>query len=348
MKRFLSVVLMTVLLSMSMITTVFADGTEVSVGSTSAKTGDVIKLDVTVKGNTGFTGYGIYLEYDDSALELQEITKGAVSDGLFMVNLEKAYANFANAVAIEEDGVLFTATFKVIAANSGDYKVGVNIAKMGLSSADKIASGSAGTVAVTAPHVCSAKNVDEVPATCEVDGVKAHQACACGKLYVDGVEVSKADLVIKAKGHTWGAWITEKDATEKETGLKYRECSVCFAKEEQVIPVLGHTHSTSGDWKYDADYHWKDCTCGNPEKEAHKFEWIVDKKATATEDGEKHQECSVCGYKAAGVKIPATGAELDDVPQTGSAVSPALVAVFAVALAGAAVILVQRKRSSAR
>ena len=38
----------------------------------------------------------------------------------------------------------------------------------------------------------------------------------------------------------------------------------------------------------------------------HTFMWVVDKEATATEKGSKHEECSVCGYKKAAVEIPAT------------------------------------------
>lgn len=35
--------------------------------------------------------------------------------------------------------------------------------------------------------------------------------------------------------------------------------------------------------------------------------WIIDKEATETEKGSKHEECEVCGYKKAAIEIPATG-----------------------------------------
>lgn len=38
--------------------------------------------------------------------------------------------------------------------------------------------------------------------------------------------------------------------------------------------------------------------------EDHTFKWVVDKEATTTEKGSKHEECSVCGYKKASVEIP--------------------------------------------
>ena len=40
---------------------------------------------------------------------------------------------------------------------------------------------------------------------------------------------------------------------------------------------------------------------------AHSFRWIIDRAATATQKGSKHEECTVCGYRRAAVEIPATG-----------------------------------------
>ena len=69
-----------------------------------------------------------------------------------------------------------------------------------------------------------------------------------------------------------------------------------------------HTHSYGSEWKYDADNHWHECSCGDKaDKAAHDFKWVVDKEATATQKGSKHEECKVCGYKKAAVEIPATG-----------------------------------------
>ena len=69
-----------------------------------------------------------------------------------------------------------------------------------------------------------------------------------------------------------------------------------------------HTHSYGSEWKYDADNHWHECSCGDKDDvAAHSFKWVVDKEATATQKGSKHEECKVCGYKKAAVEIPATG-----------------------------------------
>ena len=70
----------------------------------------------------------------------------------------------------------------------------------------------------------------------------------------------------------------------------------------------GHTHNYGTEWKYDSTNHWHECECGNKaDIMAHNFKWIVDKEATATEKGSKHEECTVCGYKKTAVDIPATG-----------------------------------------
>lgn len=39
----------------------------------------------------------------------------------------------------------------------------------------------------------------------------------------------------------------------------------------------------------------------------HNYKWVIDKAATATEDGSKHEECVNCQHKKASVEIPAVG-----------------------------------------
>ena len=67
----------------------------------------------------------------------------------------------------------------------------------------------------------------------------------------------------------------------------------------------GHTHNYGTEWKYDNTNHWHECECGNKtDITAHTFKQIIDKEATATEKGSKHEECTVCGYKKTAVDIP--------------------------------------------
>ena len=77
---------------------------------------------------------------------------------------------------------------------------------------------------------------------------------------------------------------------------------------DTVRPKLPeHTAGGTG-WYTDASGHWNTCACGEKlNAAAHTLEWVTDKEATATEAGQKHEECAVCGYKLAAVEIPALG-----------------------------------------
>ena len=140
---------------------------------------------------------------------------------------------------------------------------------------------------------------------------------SCGVI----IEGSKA-------AHTAGEWIIDTQATATTSGSKHKECTVCgYTMATETIPATGgeHTHNYGSEWKNDADNHWHECSCGDKaDKAAHDFKWVVDKEATATQKGSKHEECKVCGYKKAAVEIPATGTPTEpgkptgpDSPQTG-------------------------------
>ena len=117
--------------------------------------------------------------------------------------------------------------------------------------------------------------------------------CECG---------NKADIT----AHNF-KWIVDRKATTTEKGSKHEECTVCGYKKTAVdIPKIdSHNHDYGTEWKYDSTNHWHECECGNKaDITAHNFKWIVDKEATTTEKGSKHEECTVCGYKKAAVDIP--------------------------------------------
>ena len=127
--------------------------------------------------------------------------------------------------------------------------------------------------------------------------------CSCG---------DKKDVA----AHTASDWIIDTPATATADGTKHKECTVCgYTMATETIPATGggeHTHSYGSEWKYNADNHWHECSCGDKaDKAAHDFKWIVDKEATATQNGSKHEECKICGCKKAAVEIPATGTPTD-------------------------------------
>ena len=119
--------------------------------------------------------------------------------------------------------------------------------------------------------------------------------CECG---------NKADIT----AHTFKQ-IIDKEATATEKGSKHEECTVCGYKKAAVdiSKIDSHNHNYGTEWKYDETNHWHECEDGEKaDITAHTFKQIIDKEATATEKGSKHEECTVCGYKKTAVDIPVT------------------------------------------
>lgn len=168
----------------------------------------------------------------------------------------------------------------------------------------------------TAPKTCSACQATEGDPLGHTEGTEWKSdkdnhwhtctVAGCGVV----IETSKA-------AHTPDrASATETDAVK---------CSVCGYV---ITPALGHTNHDVDTTKFESDEtnHWNTCSGCNEKQNvsAHEFEWKIDKDATATEKGSKHEECKVCGYKKTAVEIPATGTPTDptkpenpDSPQTG-------------------------------
>ena len=107
--------------------------------------------------------------------------------------------------------------------------------------------------------------------------------------------------------------------TEKNTDAKYlKSAATCTAKAVYYYScscgekgtetfesgeTLAHTWETK--WANNDSKHWHECTvCKTKGDEAdHAFEWKIDKEATVTEAGAKHEECKVCGYKKTAIYI---------------------------------------------
>lgn len=70
-------------------------------------------------------------------------------------------------------------------------------------------------------------------ATCGADGYSGDTICGdCTEPIIDGT-------VLPATGsHSYGQWMTEKEATTKESGLQTRVCADCGDKESQELPIL--------------------------------------------------------------------------------------------------------------
>lgn len=123
--------------------------------------------------------------------------------------------------------------------------------------------------------------IPEVAATCTTEGTKAHYHCdSCNKNFDENKEELDS-LTIEKLDHTYGTdwasdenqhyhecscgakadasdhnfiWITDKEATVLETGLKHEECETCGYKRNEgtVIPKVDHEHD------------WIEATCTTP------------------------------------------------------------------------------------
>lgn len=198
-------------------------------------------------------------------------------------------------------------------------------------------------------------------ATCTEDGLESIHCKTCDE--------TKEERPISALGHDYS--ILHYDST----GHWY-QCSRCDDKTEvkphsfgndNICDVCGyektesHTHSY-GAWKSDNAKHWKECSCGNKiDVTSHEFKWKIDREATNSMAGSKHEECAICGYKRPEVEIPVikTGNEINqtaenstngtsgttNTPQTGDTNNFALwFALLLVSCSGAAGAVIYGKR----
>ena len=123
--------------------------------------------------------------------------------------------------------------------------------------------------------------------------------------------------------HDFTAEVSEEnylksEATCTEPAVYYKSCKACGLTSEgteqedtfQYGNPLGHDYDT--EWSQDETHHWYVCKrCQDvAELEEHTASgWITDKEATAKADGERHKECTVCGYILETDTIPATGSK---------------------------------------
>ncbi|MDO4522144.1 MAG: Ig-like domain-containing protein [Eubacteriales bacterium] len=84
--------------------------------------------------------------------------------------------------------------------------------------------------AVEHQHV--SEELKAIEATCTEKGLTAGEKCSeCGEVLVEQKE-------IPAKGHSYGEWKITREATEQQTGLKERTCTICRNKETEEIAKL--------------------------------------------------------------------------------------------------------------
>lgn len=251
MKKLICVLMIVALMAAVMAVSAFAaENPQIVVESVTAKAGEEVVLTVSLVNNPGITNGKIYVEFDETGLEYVSIdTTPATAAGMQMalVNDETHGMNFMTVMGnITTDFVLFNVTFKVLPEVEGDFEVSLRIEKL-VNDDNETIDFEVVKGVVTVAHECTLEDVAEVPATCTEDGVKAHQKCAgCGKLFIDGVEVTEEDLVIPA-AHTPAEPVKENEvAATCTTDGSYEEvvyCSVCGEELSRVKVVVPAAHN---------------------------------------------------------------------------------------------------------
>lgn len=197
--------------------------------------------------------------------------------------------------------------------------------------------------------------IDEVPATCIADGMKAHYYCSdCKKFFdADKNETTEDALTILATGvHTFGTLIEETPATCIAGGMKaHYKCTGCgtyFDEDKKetteealktpVSPYYGHNFGRWVEEKYatcqtPGKKGYKHCSICNKDYDASNTEitdWVIpvnpdghelgdliaEVPATCKDPGEKaHRDCKLCGKHC----DPITRKEIADltIPATG-------------------------------
>ena len=150
--------------------------------------------------------------------------------------------------------------------------------------------------------VCQWTEESEISATCTTDGSITYRCNVHNH--------TKTLLAQEAYGHTFGEWITVKEAGCETEGQQQRSCTRCHIVETRALPAKGQ-HSF-GEWITVKEagcetegQQQRSCTRCHvvetralPAKGQHSFgEWITTKDPTVLETGVKERICSQCGKK---------------------------------------------------
>ena len=151
-------------------------------------------------------------------------------------------------------------------------------------------------------HKYSSEWTVDVSANCMNTGIKSHHCTKCeSKKDVTRIPVSN--------NHTpGGAWLIGKSASCKNEGYNYRNCTICGAEAERTIIAkkehsLKTINARTVTCTVDGHTGNKKCSsCGviveygtTIKATGHKpSDWIIETQPTATTDGYKYKECTVC------------------------------------------------------
>ena len=259
--------------------------------------GSTVDVAVTIANNPGMDVMKLKFSYDTAALTLKDIELGSVMTGTFTKNLDKAVAllEAAGTTNATGNGTLVTLKFEVKStAAAGNYTIGFLVADAVNRDEVRVAlTTQAGTVSVKIPVTTYTVRFNANGGTgtmADVTGVPA------------GAYTLPANGFTAPAGKQFKGWATDAaGAVITDTTYNVTGDVTLYAIWENKT----HTHTYSTTWSTDETNHWHECTvCKTKGDEAdHAFEWKIDKEATVTEAGAKHEECKVCGYKKTAIAI---------------------------------------------
>ena len=319
MKRFITCLLVVIMLVVSMAIPAFA-----------AERGQEVAVVFSVSGNPGFGNCQVALNYNKDVLTYVRAEACGVSAGTMVAGSANSVGiiSFAN---ISGNGEFFKVVFKVAdKAPAGTYPVTGNVTKCmdadGKTPVTLNVTGGSVTVEIPPCAVHTYGALTGTEPTCTEDGVKTQTCSECGHVNT---------VTTPATGHTYGDWEKVDDTNHKKTcacgdvvtaahtwnageitkpascvdGEKTFTCTGCGATK--VEPVKGTGVHTTNTWTDagDGKTHKGTCSgCGLELTADHKWDFgTVTKQPSCNEAGVKTFKCTFnCGAEKT-EEIKATG-----------------------------------------
>ena len=308
MKRFLSILLVALLIMAMLPVGVFAANGSAKITINESKNvtaGQEVTLTVKITGD--FAGYKLYMKAD-SGLTITAINGGKGHTINMGKNNVVVWASENNYIG---EGHTFTVTVKVADdAAPGEYKVYTEVKSASMvipveeDTEDGIVDGLVdvkmtngyATLTVVCDHVWGEWKQTKAP-DCNNVG-KEERACSkCGATETRDVDKTQ---------HSWSDWTVTEQPTCAKEGVETRTCSICGEKETRKVDKLQHAW---GEWTQtkaptckEEGVETRTCSaCGETEtrkvdKLAHAWgEWTVTEQPTCTKEGTETRTCSACG-----------------------------------------------------
>ena len=267
----------------------------IAMTSGSGKQGDTVTLNVNMSNNPGLVTMTIRVTYDTDVLQLTGVSNpgllvGAQLNTSYSSPYTISWVDGAATANNTKTGTIATFTFKIKdSAKIGKTTVSLQFVDSYDSNySENSFTASSGTITVTC------KNHSFGGYTSAGNTQHSRTCSTCG--YVEKVN------------HTWNSGTVTKPASCKESGSKSYTCTACSATKTETLTQTPHTYDHGcdkdcntcgatrttthryGDWRADANGHWKECSACKDKKDvaAH----IPGAEPTET----TAQTCTACGY----------------------------------------------------